>query len=162
MKNVILVLWLSLLLACNAEKTGTGDNDSSVSEAENVKDAVIASYIELKDALVESDAKAARESADDLLAAAQDANLSNESVAIIRKIQSSEDLSEIRNSFDPLSQQIYSWIKNSGANDQKLYWQYCPMAKDNEGASWLSLESEILNPYFGEQMLRCGNVKEEL
>jgi Cu(I)/Ag(I) efflux system membrane fusion protein len=33
------------------------------------------------------------------------------------------------------------------------------MAFDNEGASWLQLGDEILNPYFGSKMLHCGDVR---
>jgi Cu(I)/Ag(I) efflux system membrane fusion protein len=33
------------------------------------------------------------------------------------------------------------------------------MADNNKGANWLSTEEEIRNPYFGEAMLTCGEVK---
>jgi Cu(I)/Ag(I) efflux system membrane fusion protein len=36
------------------------------------------------------------------------------------------------------------------------------MADRNNGARWLSKEQKVLNPYFGEAMLKCGSVKEEL
>jgi hypothetical protein len=36
------------------------------------------------------------------------------------------------------------------------------MAFNNEGAYWLSAEKEVNNPYFGDKMLHCGSVKEEL
>lgn len=35
---------------------------------------------------------------------------------------------------------------------------HCPMAFDFKGASWLQLGDEINNPYFGSEMLRCGDV----
>lgn len=34
------------------------------------------------------------------------------------------------------------------------------MAKTSEGANWLSDKKPIRNPYFGEQMLTCGETKE--
>lgn len=37
---------------------------------------------------------------------------------------------------------------------------YCPMAADGDGASWLQKPGETANPYFGEQMLRCGGRKD--
>lgn len=40
-----------------------------------------------------------------------------------------------------------------------MFVQTCPMANDNKGADWLSLNSEILNPYFGSSMLSCGETK---
>ena len=36
------------------------------------------------------------------------------------------------------------------------------MAFDNQGAYWLSNAKQIRNPYFGEKMLTCGEVKEKL
>lgn len=43
-----------------------------------------------------------------------------------------------------------------------VYIQHCPMADDNRGADWLSLEKEIRNPYFGSMMLTCGEVIREI
>jgi Cu(I)/Ag(I) efflux system membrane fusion protein len=43
-----------------------------------------------------------------------------------------------------------------------VYVQHCPMADDNRGADWLSLEKEIRNPYFGSMMLTCGEVISEI
>jgi Cu(I)/Ag(I) efflux system membrane fusion protein len=50
----------------------------------------------------------------------------------------------IAESFDPLATPIYV--------------QHCPMADSNKGADWLSKEKEILNPYFGQKMLGCGEI----
>jgi Cu(I)/Ag(I) efflux system membrane fusion protein len=36
------------------------------------------------------------------------------------------------------------------------------MANNNKGAIWLSAEKNIFNPYFGDSMLRCGSIIEEL
>jgi Cu(I)/Ag(I) efflux system membrane fusion protein len=33
------------------------------------------------------------------------------------------------------------------------------MAFDNKGASWLQLDKEIRNPYFGSMMYKCGSVR---
>jgi Cu(I)/Ag(I) efflux system membrane fusion protein len=35
------------------------------------------------------------------------------------------------------------------------------MAFDNKGAYWLSETKEIRNPYFGDKMMTCGEVKKE-
>ena len=39
------------------------------------------------------------------------------------------------------------------------YEAYCPMAFDFEGASWLQRGEVIDNPYFGDMMLRCGEIR---
>jgi Cu(I)/Ag(I) efflux system membrane fusion protein len=36
------------------------------------------------------------------------------------------------------------------------------MASNDQGADWISREAEILNPYFGEKMLKCGTVKDTI
>jgi membrane fusion protein, copper/silver efflux system len=45
-----------------------------------------------------------------------------------------------------------------GLEIDKVYRQFCPMAFDDKGAFWLSESDEILNPYFGDMMLNCGEV----
>ncbi len=37
---------------------------------------------------------------------------------------------------------------------------HCPMAFDFKGADWLQRGTQINNPYFGDQMLRCGEISE--
>ena len=39
---------------------------------------------------------------------------------------------------------------------------YCSMAFDNKGGSWLQDRDNILNPYYGEMMLKCGEKLEEI
>ncbi len=36
---------------------------------------------------------------------------------------------------------------------------FCPMAFDFEGAQWIQRGEEISNPYFGADMLRCGDIQ---
>jgi hypothetical protein len=36
------------------------------------------------------------------------------------------------------------------------------MAFDDQGADWLSAEEQIRNPYFGDKMLKCGLVEQDL
>lgn len=43
-----------------------------------------------------------------------------------------------------------------------LYVQHCPMADNNKGADWLSMEKEIRNPYFGSAMISCGEISKEI
>jgi Cu(I)/Ag(I) efflux system membrane fusion protein len=41
-----------------------------------------------------------------------------------------------------------------------LYRIKCPMAFDNRGAIWLQSKKDVSNPYFGNAMLRCGEVRD--
>ena len=45
---------------------------------------------------------------------------------------------------------------------KELYIDYCPMANNNKGAYWLSQVKEIRNPYLGQKMPHCGEVKKVL
>lgn len=40
--------------------------------------------------------------------------------------------------------------------------QLGPMSDNNNGPDWLSLDTEIRNPYFGDAMLRCGSVTDSI
>lgn len=48
------------------------------------------------------------------------------------------------------------------ASDEPFYLTYCPMARDNAGAYWLQQEDIVWNSFYGESMLRCGEIKKEL
>ena len=37
---------------------------------------------------------------------------------------------------------------------------YLKLANSNKGAYWLSKEEVVMNPYFGDAMLKCGEVKQ--
>ena len=65
-----------------------------------------------------------------------------------------------REHFADFSQALYRSIKSFGIGGQQAYYLYCPMANDDQGASWLSDSKQIRNPYFGDEMLTCGSVKE--
>lgn len=60
-----------------------------------------------------------------------------------------------------LSKDFYDIAKTFGT-DKPLYKVFCPMYDDNKGAYWLSDSKEIKNPYYGAEMLTCGEVQEEL
>jgi len=72
------------------------------------------------------------------------------------------DLESLRKAFDALSGLLADQIRASGDQAGNVFRVHCPMAFESAGASWLSPESTVLNPYFGEKMLRCGSVKETL
>jgi len=67
-----------------------------------------------------------------------------------------------REHFVMLSKDVADLIKTFGNGGQTLYKDYCPMANDGKGATWISELKEIKNPYQGSKMLTCGSVKETL
>lgn len=72
-----------------------------------------------------------------------------------------DDVEAQREQFGYLSQALINALTAFGV-DGTYYVQHCPMAFDNTGANWLSNEEQILNPYFGDRMLKCGMVTDEL
>lgn len=69
------------------------------------------------------------------------------------------DLAVQRAHFFTLSQGVYELAKAFGAG-RTLYHDHCPMARDNQGALWISELKDVKNPYFGADMLTCGTVEE--
>ncbi len=69
-------------------------------------------------------------------------------------------LAQLRARFEPLSLTMLGVVENFGhSRPQPLYKAFCPMAFDNQGATWLQAGEAIANPYFGAKMLRCGSIK---
>lgn len=74
-----------------------------------------------------------------------------------------DDIEIARSDFEPMSNAIFSLIDRFGPPESTpVYVAYCPMAFDFEGADWLQRTETIDNPYFGESMLRCGEILREV
>lgn len=74
-------------------------------------------------------------------------------------LKSSENIEEARKYFASLSEQLIKTIEIFGVKKDSIYVTYCPMAFNNKGAYWLSEFKNIKNPYFGNKMLTCGEVR---
>jgi len=74
-----------------------------------------------------------------------------------------DDIDMARGKFDQLSAAMIELGQQFGTGQSTpVNIVYCPMAFDNEGASWLQRETAIANPYFGTAILNCGEVKATL
>ena len=72
------------------------------------------------------------------------------------------DISATRIAFDDLSGTVIELVRHLGHGlPDRLVVAHCPMAFD-EGADWLQVGEQIENPYFGEKMFRCGEIREVL
>lgn len=74
-------------------------------------------------------------------------------------IASTTGIEDQRSHFQTLSEQVIEMAERFGLDIEKVYVQFCPMAFEDTGAQWLSESEEVLNPYFGDMMLRCGEVQ---
>jgi Cu(I)/Ag(I) efflux system membrane fusion protein len=77
-------------------------------------------------------------------------------VAAVESAMEAETIGQLRESYQQISQELIKAVENQGYGET-LFVQFCPMADGGDGAAWLSRESEINNPYYGDVMLRCGN-----
>jgi Cu(I)/Ag(I) efflux system membrane fusion protein len=73
-----------------------------------------------------------------------------------------KELKNKRKEFEIIADAIWNLTRTVRYSNQKLYWQFCPMAFDNKGAYWMSYERDIKNPYFGTEMLNCGSIEDSL
>lgn len=137
---------------------------------------IIAGYIELKNALAKdngNDAAAAGNKMQAALAGVNDASLPADKQKLFTELQA--DLKEHaehiganagkiehqREHFMMMSKDITNLVKNFGNNGQTLYKDFCPMANDGKGATWISEVKEIQNPYLGSKM-PSGTLKETI
>ncbi|MEZ4848215.1 MAG: efflux RND transporter periplasmic adaptor subunit [Bacteroidia bacterium] len=76
------------------------------------------------------------------------------------QMTASKEIEQQRLAYADFSDALYQAIKMFGTVGETIYYQFCPMAKNDKGAYWLSSTKEIKNPYFGDAMLTCGENKE--
>lgn len=170
MMRTILALLVSFgltatLYSCGNSQKSDGKNKTKQSTIDaGQASGVLDHYLEIKDALVQTDSEAASKAAKKLMngIGSEQTDLMKNILLNAKLIAETKDVTNQRDHFNILSENVYKWVKETNVNDQKLYKQYCPMAFNNEGAYWLSAEKEVNNPYFGDKMLHCGSVKEEL
>jgi Cu(I)/Ag(I) efflux system membrane fusion protein len=137
---------------------------------------LLENYLELKKALVSDDFGKAKEHilALDKILKNIDSSIFNRNVRVIwentsplfqddlKILKEVTEISILREHFKEFSIHFIALIQKTGSLDEHLYIEYCPMADDLQGASWISGEPEIRNPYFGASMLGCGEIKEEI
>src|SRR5210317_2431033 len=135
---------------------------------------ILNDYFNLKDALVADDNAKAKELGATLATSlgkldiskytdAQQSELKDIMEDAIEHAEhiSESDIKHQREHFKVLSKDVTDMVAITGT-EMKIYEQFCPMYKNNEGGAWLSMNEEIRNPYFGDKMLKCGKVQREI
>ena len=136
---------------------------------------VIASYLNVKNALVANDAKTASASAktmlDEIAKVPMD-KMTTEQHTVWMKytkkisydvthISEVAELDHDREHFTSLSKNMYAVLK-AFPTATPVYYQFCPMANESKGAYWLSEQDKIHNPYYGDKMNGCSSTKETI
>jgi hypothetical protein len=129
---------------------------------------ILNNYFQIKDALVAGDAAAAATAAGEMLNAINVVDMKSMQAADhmvfmdlkdklafdARHISESKDISHQREHFISLSANMYKLASKVKLSGQPVYEDYCPMKK----GYWLSSDTAIRNPYFGNSMLTCGKI----
>jgi hypothetical protein len=176
LKTILLGMTLLLFVSCGNDKKKTEpevvvvdttekkEYHAAATEVEfndpKVAD-VYQEYINVKTALVNTNAKSASDAASNLMTALANVGVEEDVFAEAQKMVESSNIEEQRRAFVPVTTAVEKLI--SGAiTSGKVYKQFCPMAFNNQGAFWLSNSSDIYNPFFGDVMLKCGRVDSEI
>lgn len=137
---------------------------------------LLTGYISVKNALVSDNSSEASASAAgllDLIRAFDSSSLNETESSAWKKhsadielqtklISESDNIDKQRDHFSSLSTGMYSLLITFKGNTSDLYYQFCPMANDGDGAYWISELSKIKNPYYGKKMMACGETKKKI
>ena len=133
-------------------------------------DAIVSNYLKVKNALTKDDSNRAAAAAKELIATLNSSRTTSLDTKAKNKYNSfvadakahvkhiGDNAGEIdhqREYFALLSQDIFSLIKTFGTK-QTVYQDYCPMYGEGKTGYWISETKDVINPYFGSEMLNCG------
>lgn len=119
-------------------------------------------YLILKDALVSARPEDAKDAASALHQDLAAYDGCENTALIAKKISESKDLVGQRKEFTSLSSDVIALFTHATIKNGTIYIEHCPMANKGKGGSWLSSEKKIQNPYYGDEMMECGEVTKEL
>lgn len=133
---------------------------SGISASAQNTSELLNNYISVKNALVNSDGKAASQAIKifyQSIKSEENLPIKAELLKATEKLQKAGDnIDKERAAFNDVSTIMWDLVKDSENVNEPVYYQYCPMKK----AYWLSRGKEIENPYYGSAMLSCGKIVE--
>ena len=77
-------------------------------------------------------------------------------------IRGANNIKIARTEFRTLTAITEEMVLRFGSGYLPVFEMHCPMAFNDTGASWFQPDKELLNPYFGAEMLRCGTTESTL
>lgn len=146
--------------------TATGN----VSKTAFPTDAIVSNYLKVKNALTKDDSNRAATAAKELIATLNGSTTTSldtksknkyngfvaDAKAHVKHIgDNAGKIDHQREYFSLLSQDIFGLIKTFGTK-QTVYQDYCPMYGEGKTGYWISETKDVINPYFGSEMLNCG------
>ena len=133
-------------------------------EAQESRNELLSAYYQLKDVLVQGNAKKAAEQAGNFIQLVNQSPLKEIKPfkeALLKdagKIAAGTDINSQRKDFASFSNSMIQFAKTTKLDKQAIYVDYCPMKK----TYWLSADKAIKNPYYGATMLSCGSITDTL
>ncbi len=145
----------------------------------------INSYLDLKNAFVESDTSKIKSTGQKFVTLIDAMDLSelkkgDSLIMVVAQQEMSDikanaeailiekDLIEMQEDFRMVSENLYPFLKTIGYEGPKLYWLSCPTAfGENREGDWISDKKEIINPYLNKMdpkstSLNCGEIKDSI
>lgn len=150
------------IASADSTSTAAATATTGVELADAKTENIYKGYIALKNALVSSNPAAAKTAASKLSVALKAFQGCENTALIADQIAGSADLKLQRKEFTALSSDVIALFKHAEIKKGTIYVEHCPMANNGMGGDWLSSEKKISNPYYGDEMLTCGAVLEEL
>lgn len=169
----LVALACAALTACNSNKQSTETKDTTVVAVDSSVVTTLAfqdeklrniymAYLKLKDELVATQMENAKSAATELATALKGFEGCENAATIANKIAEAQEIKVQRTAFTDLNVEIIPVFKHAALTAGTIYVQHCPMANHGEGGDWLSSEKKIQNPYYGDEMMECGRVAEEI
>ncbi|SDJ62428.1 Protein of unknown function [Pedobacter sp. ok626] len=173
MRKYLAVVLITGIVSCtntDQKVAGNSDTTSKVVETgiadvelkDNKVQAIYNGYISLKDALVSTKFEDAQKAAAILKTGLANYKGCESTSLIADKIATAKDIQTQRKEFTSLSSDVIALFKHADVVKGAIFVQHCPMANNGDGGDWLSSEKKIQNPYYGDEMMECGRVLEEI
>jgi hypothetical protein len=152
-------------------KNASDNMMSSKTQNPDVK-LMLADYMTLKDALVATNKEESANAGKKLENSLSNFNMSSYTAEQQKELKDiitdakehaehigKSEMSNQREHFKILSKDMIDMLAITGTNTT-LYQQFCPMY--DKGSSWLSMNKNIKNPYYGSKMMTCGKVEKQI
>lgn len=143
-----------------------GEMHMTSSEIPKFKDKEITAaykqYNAIKSAIFQSKGDLVREEAKKLITSLEKLEGGEAVHKAANELAASSSPDSRKAAFSELSSKMASFLEAGKLAEDQLYLAHCPMANNNSGGFWIHHEKEVINPFFGGKMLKCGSIKETI
>jgi Protein of unknown function (DUF3347) len=124
----------------------------SAAPADTLPESIIEPYLSIHAALTADKIDGIKKDAQSIAAAAKELENGDRIAEPARELSEAANIKAARKAFGTLSEEL---VKRVGQSSEQLKIAFCPMAQK----PWLQKSTQIRNPYYGSEMLTCGELK---